>query len=281
MDAFVVSAAGTRRLVPFALAVVGGCSQYHPDGPSCRPRQILATEQMVRALAPDSEHPFDTQPSCRVEPDGSVILQFVPPPCNPDKAWWAGCLFARGQDMRPFDLVAGGSGVLVARVCVENFVRSTVNIRYGPPNQPSRFLRVISGDEHDFTDGCRTIYLGPDDACYGDGCGRICRPQAPDGSATGPTLASDSSAACTDFTDSEQVLMNEWCQDQGATAPGLVTIRLLALTYYQGTCACRSDRECGAAAVCRNDGWREFSNCNAAADGGAGCPSICTSPAVP
>jgi hypothetical protein len=275
-DAFVVGA----RLVPLAVAVVCGCTQYHPDSPSCRPRQILATEQMVRALAPEPEQPFGKQPTCRVEPDGSLVLQFVPPSCNPDEAWWAGCLFALGQDMRPFDLVAGGSGVLVARVCVENFVRSTVNLRYGPPKEPSRFLRVISGDEQDFTDGCRTIYLGPEDACYGEGCGRICRPQDLDGSAGAAETLSAGGTTCTDFADSELLLMNEWCQDRGATAPGTITIRLLALTYYQGTCACQGDRDCAAPAVCRNDGWREFSQCSAAGDAGARCPSVCASPAA-
>lgn len=259
--------------VSSAVACAGACSDYRTDGGACRPRTILATEQEPRFLATEPGQPFAKDPSCRVEQDGSLALTFNPPRCNPDVSWWAGCMFARHQDMQPFDRVGGGRGVLAARICVENMVRSTVNIRFGPPKAPSKFMRAVGGDEEGFTDGCRTIYLGPDDACYGEGCGRICQPaEGADGSIA--------PGSCTSFVDSELVLMNEWCVEKDATAPGLVTIRLASLTYYQAGCECRDDRDCIAPSACSHDGWREFSRCSAGRDGGGSCPGICSTSAL-
>jgi len=258
------------------VATLGSACSFAKDGDPCRLRQTMATEHEVRALVPDGEVPFASPPTCSISSDGAAELTFIPPPCNPLRSWWAGCAFAQHQDLQVFENTGGG--VYVAKVCVENLPRAEVNLRYGPVNKPSKFLSLLSSSSDELTSTCLTLYLGIGDSCYdANHCGSACVSGMPISSVDGGIT---SEVTCSEFSDSEFVLMTEWCQGSTASQSTASKVRLESLVYFPSACRCHSDSDCASPNICRADGWPDSAGCRR---DGTGCPAICAAgvPAYP
>jgi len=243
-------------LALFACAACG----YAKDGTDCRPRQVLAALSEPRFLTTNTATIFPEQPTCSVDERGAIILSFIPPTCNPLDSWWAGCAFRLHEDMRHFD--AGKDGIFVAKLCVDNFPPAAVNLRYGPSNN-SKFIKLLPGSLGHATSTCITVNLGSADACYStDQCGPSCTEKN----------TSTAAGTCAELSDSDLVVMTEWCQADPQPVSTPVTVRLESLVHYPSSCQCHDDSDCASPWVCRNDGWAATAHCGGT---DAGCPAIC------
>lgn len=254
-----------RALMFLSIQFVGVACTYAKDGSDCRPRQVLPTLPEPRFISTATGAAFPEKPTCTVDERGAIILSFIPPVCDPLDSWWAGCAFRLHQDMRAFD--AGKDGILVAKLCVESLPPVAVNLRYGPSGD-SKFIKLLPGSLLATTTTCITVNLGSADACDGaDRCGPSCT-----GDYTSAKIGS-----CQVLSDSDLVVMAEWCQATEQPLSTSVTIRLESLIHYPSGCACHDDSDCTSPWVCRNDGWADTARCSAI---DTGCPAFC-SPGVP
>jgi hypothetical protein len=277
-----------RALTACALCAAGACVKYTPvpaptsDPPTsdpcpaptaitdpCRPIELIPSRQ--RAIEyQNREGTRRLVPSCELDDQGVVTMTYTPLDCSPPDVWWAGCAFAGNLDLVDFDAQQGhGDGVIAIKLCVKNFVPSALNLRYGSvalsaPGH-TKWMPVINGQEQFTGDGCRTVYLSPQDACYDyNRCGTSSGCYVDD-SMTPPVQQ------CDDFSRSEISIVNEFCAPHAAaTTPTVVTIE--RVTYFPQSCMCDDTSTCSAPRVCRRDGWPTTARCDI---DGHGCPGAC------
>lgn len=248
-----------------------GEGPYRPSVDPCRPHSVIATEQIATAYAPPgglADGRTSLTPTCSIDDAGILTMTFLPPACT-DSAhgWYAGCVFAANQDLSGFDSSGGGRGLLAVEVCVQDFVRSSLNLRYGSTATTmvgaTKYLPVIDAAEDFSGTGCRLVYLAPGDACYAyNRCG------ADAGCAT-----VDGGVSCDFFDSSHLTLMDEFCV-QSTTIPALpVVVRLKKVMLSGPACVCADDSRCSSPNVCRRDGWGPRAQCVLAGDR---CPGLCS-----
>jgi hypothetical protein len=256
-----------------ALCTAISCATYvsPPDAPDrtdpCRPHEIIATQQHLIVYFGRNG---SVVPSCTIDSDGVVTMQFTPLSCSPIMGWYGGCVFAGNQDLAEFDAVTGkGRGVIAVKVCVKGFVPSALNLRYGSPpfsmNGRTKYMPMITAEEQFTGDGCRLVYLSPSDACYSFGrCGSASGCVADDSTVLGNN--------CDTFARSQLSVVNEFCAPprEASTQPTVVTIE--KITYYPEGCMCDNTAACSSPRVCRRDGWLADSKCANALEG---CPGVC------
>jgi hypothetical protein len=257
-------------LITVALGAAAACSRYVETSAAgsdlCRPIELIPSRQ--RAIG--YENDTSTRrlvPSCGLDDRGMVTMTYTPLDCSPPDVWWAGCAFAGNLDLAEFDAQRGdGEGVIAIKLCVKNFVPSALNLRYGSaafsiPGH-TKWMPVIDGQEHFTGDGCRIVYLSPQDACYSyDRCG----------ASSGCYVDDTTTPQCDEFSRSEISIVNEFCAPRAAaTAPLTVTIE--QVTYFPQGCICDDTSMCTAPRVCRRDGWPTSARCDL---DGNNCPGIC------
>lgn len=267
-----IQLARTRRQLAHAMtaAMLMSCTTYIDPRDPCRPHDVIPTLQIP---LPYSDSNGETAPSCNIDDNGVVTIEYTPLSCSATIGWWAGCSIAANQDLREFDATTmprpGGHGVLAIKLCVKDFVPSALNLRYGSPdfaaNGRTKFMPMITTGERLTESGCRVVYLSPQDACYGfNRCGTT------SGCVTDSTT--DPGTRCDTFGRSQLIVMNEFCvaSQPAATKPTVVTIE--KITYYPEQCICTDTSSCTLPKVCRHDGWRSDSRCD---DAAGGCPGVC------
>lgn len=253
------------------VVVLAACSKYEPTADPCRPHDMIANEQLAIIDAPEgglSDGRAALIPTCKIDDAGVLTMTFTPPPCTDNsRSWYAGCTFAANQDLSRFDVSGGGQGLLAAHVCVDGFVASSLNLRYGSVKATSlgktKYLPLIDAAENFSGSGCRLVYFAPADACYSsDRCGT---------NAGCETLA-DGSSFCDSFGVSQLTLMNEFCA-QSTTAPEQpVVVKLETTMLFGPACICNDDSNCARPNVCRRDGWGPRAQCALA---GTPCSGVC------
>jgi hypothetical protein len=226
----------------------------------CQPRRILLNRQMPRHIV------GKPAPECRITEDGAAILKFSQ---YCEDAPHHGCQIAEGQDFSMFDNEQGGQGLLEVRFCVEGTSDGAINLRYEAGTR--KFFRLLPMGEI-LSNGCRTTYLAPADACAPEGCPTNCMTDGGvgDGPPDAPADEDASTLQCPQFRSSNLVVMSEWCGETPGDSPGPVQIKIISITYYPKECLCDDGLGCPAAHICRRDGWHNKSAC------GSHCPGICT-----
>jgi hypothetical protein len=238
-------------------------------GDPCRPIELIPSRQRPIVYQNDTGT-RRLAPSCEIDEHGVVTMTYTPLDCSPPDVWWAGCAFAGNLDLVDFDAQQGrGTGVVAIKLCVKNFVPSALNLRYGSaafsgPGH-TKWMPVINGQELFAGDGCRVVYLSPQDACYAyDRCG------ARSGCYVDETMTPPVTQ-CDDFSRSEISIVDEFCAPHAAaTEPTVVTIE--KVTYFPQGCMCDNTSTCHAPRVCRRDGWPTTAQCDL---GGDKCPGVC------
>ena len=262
---FIVS----RRIAALVtLGVAASCTNYEaiPIDP-CRPQVVIPTLQSSIVYFGENG---SIVPSCDIDDNGVVTMQYTPLSCSPTIGWYGGCFLAANQDLSQFDaLTGGGHGVLAVKLCVKDFVPSSLNLRYGSPafaaNGRTKYMPIIPAEEQFAGNSCRLVYLSPHDACYSLG---RCGPN------TGcPTEQNtDLGNSCDTFSRSQLTIVNEFCVPSRAAATKPTTVTIEKITYYPAGCTCEDTGSCAAPNVCRRDGWRADAKCENA---GSGCPGVC------
>lgn len=258
-----------RSIVGLAAStLLTACTTFKVESDSCRPVDIVATLQTP--IAYHGPGGRSVEPTCTVDRNGVVTVRYMPLACEDSaQSWWAGCIFAANQDLSDFDAEVGGShGVLAVKLCVDGFVPSALNLRYGSPgfsaDGRTKYMPLISGIERFTGTGCKLVYLSPSDACYSfDRCG----------AQSGCAPAGGSGPGCDTFGRSELIIMNEFCAASTTvpTAPTVLTIE--RVTYFPDRCTCNDTDDCTAPRVCRRDGWKPDAPCEVTS--GEPCPGVC------
>jgi hypothetical protein len=247
------------------------------------------------------------QPSCTLDSDGAVVLEYSDLQCPVGKdAPFRGCEFAWHQNLQPFDPLQGHGGVFEIFFCVSGPVNGAINVWYqeGDCEECRYSLPLLAGDET--LVGCRKIYLTPEDVgrdvpwhsgpyCRArDYASGVCvvptdagdkdaadasiTPSRPDasgfaeaGSAEAGT-ALDAAPVRPRFSDSKLVLMQEWCDStKPAPADGATArITLKSVVYHPAQCLCTDDQDCAEGRYCQTMTWPGRACCAC-----GGCPGLC------